>query len=156
MLQSALSRLLPYGAILSFMLGLSSQADEVASPKLPQLVRPIDLYYPEPARRLNQQGRVLVEFQISRKGRAVDATIVSAEPQKVFDRVVTEYMRAVEYSVPGDWEASGGSHHKYRISFVFLLRPCREGEPCEEPAGFPADTSVTVTGSPLAPRRGTE
>jgi TonB family protein len=124
--------------------------------ELPTLPKPItvpclnDDFYPSPAMRLGQEGRVLVEFKISSKGRAVDVRIAAAEPQGVFDRSVIGFMRCMEFAVPTDWEASGGTHHEYTISFVFRLRPCPGSVPREEPVTFPADyRPIIVTGSTI-------
>jgi TonB family protein len=154
MLRSHLSVLLAccLAAGLSSALCSSSRADQVDSPKLPKS-KPsaAGVFYPEKARRLNQQGRVLVEFAVSSKGRVVDTAIVSSEPRGAFEDAVKAYMKSVEFDVPRDWEASGGSQHKYHFSFVFILRPCRETVPCEEPAPFEADGAIKVTGSSLPP-----
>jgi TonB family protein len=109
---------------------------------------PVPDYYPAPAKRLSQEGRVLVAFKISSAGRAVDIRIAAAEPQVVFDGTVTALIRGLEFTVPSDWEASGRSHREYTFSFVFRLSPCLA--PCEPLAPFPADyMPVTITGSRL-------
>jgi len=91
-----------------------------------------------------------VEFAISAKGRVTDFAVTSAEPPGVFDSVVTAYVRALQFDVPSDWEASGGAAHKFHFGFVFLLRPCRDGGPCQELEPLPADQSFTVKTEPLA------
>jgi TonB family protein len=126
------------------------QADDAEGAKLPKFKPGALGYYPNAALRLSQQGRVLVEFEISPEGRAVDLTITSSEPQGVFDKTVTMYVLGGQFDVPSDWETSGGTHRRYHMSFLFLLRPCRATGPCEELAPFPADGSVTVTRPPLA------
>jgi len=143
------------GALLLCALSYPSLADEPGSVKLPagknyrSLVS--DSWYPQRARRLSQQGRVLVEFGISSKGRAVDITVPSSEPAGVFDKTATTFVRAVEFDVPRDWEVSDASHHRFRLSFVFLLRPCLDTGSCEEVAQFPSDGNFTVTEVPLTP-----
>jgi TonB family protein len=151
------SYLLPLGlAVMLCVFGAFSPADEAPSPKLPALKKSglPALFYPAPARRLSQQGRVLVEFAISPKGRVVDASVTSADPRGVFDDTAISYVRALEFDVPADWESSGGPNHRYHFSFVFLFRPCLDTTPCEELAPLPADRSVTVTTPPLAPAPG--
>jgi TonB family protein len=156
MLRSPPAHLLSHhlAAILLLALAFSLQAEEPVVPKLPTLKSPhsvVGLFYPERAVRLGQQGRVLVEFAISPKGRPVDVAVTAAEPQGVFNDTVTSYIRALQFDVPTDWEASGAARVKYHISFVFLLRPCREGVPCDDIVQFPADSSVMITRPPLAP-----
>lgn len=109
--------------------------------------------YPPAARRRGLQGRVLVEFTISPTGRVDDPpTVLAAEPEN--DTVLPEgalmYMRAARFAVPADWQAAGGPSRKFRCSFVFLLRPCRENDACDEPAPyFGADRWFTITASPI-------
>ena len=139
--------------LLAYAQCLPSLADELQTLKLPSLRagRSGVLLYPEPARRLNQQGRVLAEFQIAPNGHVVNLSIKSAEPEGVFDKTVTTYMRSLEFDVPKDWEVSAGSRHAFHLSFIFLLRPCRETVPCDELLPFAADSSIKVTGSSLPP-----
>jgi TonB family protein len=156
MLRSRPSHLLSHhlAPILLCALAFSLQAEEPVLPKLPKIKNPhsvAGLFYPMRAVRLSQQGRVLVEFAISPEGRAVDVTVAAAEPQGVFDDTVTSYIRGLQFDVPTNWEASGAALLKYHISFAFLLRPCRDGVPCDDIPQFPADSSVTITRPPVAP-----
>ena len=76
------------GVILSLALG-TSLADEASAPKLPKILkqrRDAD-WYPDALRLKQQEGRVLVEFQISPEGQAVKVDIVSSEPRRAFDSV---------------------------------------------------------------------
>jgi TonB family protein len=127
-----------------------AQADESQALKLPKfkITRAWDDPYPDRARRLDQQGRVLVEFEISSKGRVVDPKIVSAEPPGAFESTVTALVRGWKFDVPSNWESLGGTTHAFHAGFIFILRPCRTTGPCDV-APFPADTSITITGSRL-------
>jgi TonB family protein len=154
MLQSRLSRLFPLCLAAAFIcvVCFPLHAEEAEALKLPKVkdYHGQDSWYPAPAQRLGQQGRVLVEFKISSKGRVVDLRIASAEPQGVFDSTVKKYMRALEFDVPGDWEASGGTNHKFHFGFVFRLQSCPGAVSRVEPVPFPADyRHITVTGSAI-------
>jgi TonB family protein len=154
MQQSPLSRLYSFGFAAAFIcvLCFPLYADEAEPLPLPKPIKgaPPDDFYPAPARRLGQEGRVLVAFKISSAGRVVDMRIAAAEPKGVFDNAATTYMRSREFSVPNDWEASGGTHHEYTISFSFRLSPCPGSVPREQPVTFPASYQpITVTGSTL-------
>lgn len=109
--------------------------------------------YPPVARRRGLQGRVLVEFTISPTGRVNDPpTVLAAEPENaaVLQDGALMYMRAVRFAVPADWQAAGGPSRKFRFSFVFLLRPCRQNDACDEPAPyFGADRWFTISASPV-------
>jgi TonB family protein len=136
-------------SLVAALVCVSSRADETAPVKVPHIKNFSGLFYPNSAKRLDQQGRVLLEFAISAKGRATDLAVTSAEPPGVFDGVVAKYVQALQFEVPSDWEASGGARRKFHFGFLFLLRPCRDTGPCEELEPFPADQSFTVKTAPL-------
>ena len=144
------------GAMLFCMIDPAGHAEAAGLLKLPKLKtsEPTADFYPPAARRLGIQGRVLVEFTISPRGRvSYPPTVILAEPEgRILQEGALSYVRRLEFDVRSDWEASGGPHHKFRFSFVFLLLPCREGEPCEEPAPyFGADRWFTITAPPADP-----
>lgn len=88
--------------------------------------------YPASARRQGIQGRVLVEFTITAKGRTTDIKVVKSEPEGIFDDAVRSAMRGIKFTVPEDWEASGGDKQPYTLSYVFKLNPCST-ENCSPP-----------------------
>jgi TonB family protein len=106
--------------------------------------------YPSAARRLNQQGRVWMEFSISAQGRATGIKILAAEGARTFQEAVEKYMRDAQFAVPADWDASGGPARRLRWNVLFHLRPCPAGGACEELKPFAEhETVVTITGAPL-------
>ncbi|MBV8910345.1 MAG: energy transducer TonB, partial [Gammaproteobacteria bacterium] len=112
--------------------------------------------YPLAARRLDIQGRVLVEFTISPTGRVPRAptVLLAEEPEGrvILQTAASNYVRGMQFKVPTNWNAVGGPHHKFRVSFVFLLRPCPDGALYEEPAPyFGADRWFKITAPPLEP-----
>ena len=144
------------GAVLACTIRPIAHADEGVVWKLPKLRTPAPTadFYPLAARRLGIQGRVLVEFVISSKGRVTfpPTVLLAEEPEGrvILQTAALSYVRQAQFDVPSDWQASGGAQHKFRFSVVFLLRPCREAEPCEEPAPyFGADRSFTITAPPV-------
>jgi TonB family protein len=82
------------------------------------------LAYPGSAQRAGLQGRVLTAFNISRKGRAQDIEIVSAEPPEEFDATAIRAVKQVRFTVPRDWEDSGGETYRFQLSVLFRLNPC--------------------------------
>jgi hypothetical protein len=113
-------------------------------------------WYPSASVRLCEQGRGLVEFAISPTGRATDVSDVSSQvdkwtlwPARLEDAAL-RYVRALEFDVPSDWEAS--AKRRYRFSFIFLVRPsCCIALSCKEKEmvpPFPADYSLTVIAPP--------
>lgn len=130
-------------------------AEEPGSLQLPKLKTsgPTARLYPPAARRRHEEGRVLVEFAISPKGRVIDPPAVTlAEPEDGTLRLqeaALSYVRQVEFDIPSNWAESGGPRRKFHFSFVFLIRPCQEAEPCVEPAPyFGADRWFTIAAPP--------
>jgi len=126
---------------------VGASADE-ATVALPPILG-ISYDYPASARRLNQQGRFLVELSINAAGRTTDVALLAAEPQGVFDRSLVVNLRRLRFRVPHDWQSSGRSARRFRVNVLFLIRPCREKGPCAELPPLTADPTITFTGSPI-------
>ncbi len=118
-----------------------------AKPALPQLsVELSSLSYPNNAQRAGVQGRVLVAFTITKKGRADNIEIVSAEPAAEFDLVATKAVKQVRFTVPEDWETSGADQHRFQLSVLFKLGPC-PAETCTAPKAHETADDFLVIGS---------
>lgn len=99
--------------------------EPTAKRSLPQLSVDLNsLTYPASAQRAGVQGRVLLAFNISRKGRADDVDILTADPADEFDAAATRAIKQVRFTVPDDWEKSGGETHRFQLSVLFKLSPC--------------------------------
>jgi TonB family protein len=108
-------------------------------------------WYPAIEARKNEQGRALVEFAIGPTGHVSDMSLVSSEPggaENYFGNAAWQYVRLLEFDAPNNWKSPGAPRKRYRFSFVFLLRPCRDLNLCEEVAPYPADYSLTVITAP--------
>lgn len=102
-------------------------------------------YYPAAAAKLNLQGRVLVEFNITRKGKVDNVTIVDSDPETVFDSSVRNALKDVKFTVPKDWEDSAAAMHRFRLSYVFKIYPCPT-DPCKAPEPHDAaDDSMVIS-----------
>ena len=147
---------LGFGAVLLCVFGAAVCAVGSKPLKLPHLKTPAPTAanYPLRAARLNQEGRVLVEFKISQKGRVSALAVTLAEPSGAFDAAALHYVRDLQFDVPTDWEASGGMDQSFHFGFIFLLRPCQVTGPCEELAPYTADRSFWIIQAPLPPARG--
>ena len=145
-----------FGAVLLFVLGAAVCAEGMEHLELPRLKTPAPTaeYYPFRAVQLNQEGRVLVEFKISQKGRVSALAVTLAEPSGAFDAAALHYVHDLQFDVPIDWEASGGMDQSFHFGFIFLLRPCQVTGPCEELAPYAADRSFWIIQAPLPPSRG--
>jgi TonB family protein len=124
-------RLTTRGSVLlaAFLLVSGGMVFGQASPSvkrtLPQLS--VDLGsvdYPGALQRQGIQGRVLVAFTITKRGRVNDPIIMDAEPTHDFDSVAIKAVKQVRFTVPDDWEATGDSAYQYQLSVLFKLSPC--------------------------------
>lgn len=147
---------LSFGAALLFVLGAAVCANGSKRPELPHLKTPAPTadIYPLRALRLNQEGRVLVEFKISKKGRVSALAVTLSEPVSAFDGAALHYVHDLEFDVPADWGSSGGTNRSFHFGFIFLLRPCQTAGPCEELAPYSADRSFWIVQAPLPPPQG--
>src|SRR5690348_9692815 len=68
-------------------------------------------YYPNSALKKSVQGRVLLDFTITRRNRIEDVTIVDSDPQSIFDSAAKKALGDIKFTVPADWESSGASLH---------------------------------------------
>jgi TonB family protein len=129
------------------MFGWALAVAQTASPavKLPSMDAPLkESYFPTAAAKRGIQGRVLVEFNITRRGKVDEVTILEADPEKVFDSSVRDALRDVRFTVPADWESSGAASHRFRLSYVFKIYPCPE--PCKAPTPHEsADDSMVIS-----------
>jgi TonB family protein len=144
------------GAVLFLVLGGAVCASGSKPLELPHLKTPAPTAgnYPLRAVRLNQEGRVLVEFKISQKGRVSALAVTMAEPAGAFDAAALHYVHDLEFDVPTNWATSGGTNHSFHFGFIFLLRPCQSIGACEEPVPYSADRSFWIIQAPLPPLQG--
>lgn len=92
---------------------------------LPQLnIKLENINYPAAALKNNVVGRVLVGFNITKRGRADTPIIMSSEPLGVFEDVAIDAIKQVRFTVPDDWAKVGGPEHRFEVSVLFKLNPC--------------------------------
>jgi len=114
-----------------FLSASLTHADEVRLPMPAITVELNKTPYPDAALKNQLQGRVLVAFNISKRGRAEEENVVEAEPQDVFEKSALDLVKKVKFSVPDNWEQAAGPLQRYRLSVVYKLYPCPE--PCTSP-----------------------
>jgi TonB family protein len=116
------------GLLVTFMLSpamLSAQETSPAKHALPQLnVDLASVTYPSALQRQGVQGRVLVAFTITKRGKVNDPAVVNAEPAGEFDSVAIKAVKQVRFTVPDNWEDSGNSVYQFQLSVLFKLSPC--------------------------------
>jgi len=104
--------------------------------------------YPSVALKNSVQGRVLVEFTITRRSKIEDVTVIDSQPQGIFDSAAKKTLGAVKFTVPKDWEDTGGVTHRFTLSIVFKLSPCPT-TPCVAPQPHDtADDFLIITATP--------
>ncbi|MGB8692715.1 MAG: energy transducer TonB [Steroidobacteraceae bacterium] len=82
-------------------------------------VRALDAVYPPKALKLGQQGRVVVEFTLDRKGRASEPRVVEASLPGVFDAAALQAVRGGRY----DTAALGSSGLPRRARLLVSFKP---------------------------------
>jgi TonB family protein len=137
-------------ALAAMMIGMA-WAQETAGQvhTMPRLKRihSVEDYYPEVARRYGQHGRVVVEFKINGRGRAVDPVIVETGPTPQFDDSARRLVKSLEYDVQPGWEQSASADHRYRLSVKYRLFQCVPGKRCDGRGSEPVPDDSDVDGT---------
>jgi hypothetical protein len=104
------------------VVGPPASADKLARVKHPRMiVPPMDLY-PAPARRLNEEGVVDVEYSIDGNGHARDVKQLYASSPHLGTHL-PEYLKSAAFRVPTTWEQTGSQNERYTMEFQFALSP---------------------------------
>ena len=82
------------------------------------------IYYPDQAKRLEAQGRILLGFQINDRGRATRISIESAEASKILSDSAVAILKEFVFERPAAPASAAAGSEQYRISVVFELEPC--------------------------------
>lgn len=131
--------------LLNTLWSFTVHADDERPPMPPMTIALNATPYPTPALKSLTQGRVLVAFNITKKGRADSENVVDAEPLDVFESTALSAIRKVKFAVPPDWEDKAGPLQRYRLSVVFKLYPCPP-ETCTSPkAHDEADDFIIIS-----------
>ena len=132
----------------------SLPADEWGSESPPppcKLSRTDADYFPDAARALGLQGRVLVEFGLTEHGTPTGLRILAQEPQGIyFGREALALTMMFHCCMRKEWSGPGASTLRFRMSYVFRLVPCRD--PCRPVVPYRA-LSETVFITAEAPQR---
>lgn len=90
-------------------------------PRLPAFKRLLGIHYPEPAKGLNQEGSVLVEFSIDSDGKTTDVKVIRSDSPS-FAEVAMKGFSESTFKVPADWNSSNAAF-RYRVAIVFCFPP---------------------------------
>jgi TonB family protein len=106
---------------------LRGVADEpLSTASEPEILPPIKsskgVYYPEAAKRVGLEGKVLVAFDIVADGRVANVAILFSD-ESAFENTAREYMSGLRFEVPSNWASSASRYQRYHIGFVFCIPP---------------------------------
>jgi TonB family protein len=114
-------------------------------PVLPKIKAQGTFYYPDKAKRLNVQGRLLLGFKINDHGRAAEIKIDSAEGSQILADSAVTIVRSLVFERPAAPASAVLGSQLYRMSFVFELTPCGRLQHFD----VPKDAQISVCGSRL-------
>jgi TonB family protein len=103
------------------------------------------IYYPDQAKRLEAQGRILLGFQINDRGRATRISIESAEASKLLSDSAVTILKEMVFERPATPASAVVGSEQYRMSIVFELEPCGGLQHFD----VPKDARISVCGSRL-------
>jgi TonB family protein len=106
------------------------------------------IYYPDQAKRLEAQGRVLLGFQINHRGRATRISIERAESSKLLSDSAVAILKELVFERPAAPASAVVNSEQYRMSIVFELEPCGGLQHFD----VPKDARISVCGSRLGRR----
>lgn len=95
---------------------------ETEAQALPPLKNSKAIHYPEAAKRVGLEGKVLVAFDIVADGRVANLSIISSD-DRAFEKTAKEYMSGIRFEVPSNWATSDSRYQRYHIGFVFCIPP---------------------------------
>jgi TonB family protein len=121
-------------------------AESQSSPVLPKIKSPgKGIYYPDQAKRLEAQGRILLGFGINDRGRATRISIESAEASKLLSDSAVAILKELVFERPAAPASAALGSEQYRMSIVFELEPCGGLQHFD----VPKDARISVCGSRL-------
>jgi TonB family protein len=100
--------------------------------------------YPDQAKRMNAQGRILLGFEIDNRGRAMQINIESAEANKILSDSAVSVLKAMKFELPAV-PGSTATSQQYRLSVVFEMTPCGRLHHFD----VPKDAQILFCGTPL-------
>ena len=103
------------------------------------------IYYPDQAKRLEAQGRILLGFEINDRGRATQISIESAEASKLLSDSAVAILKEFVFERPAAPASTVVGSLQYRMSVVFELEPCGGLQHFD----VPKDARISVCGSRL-------
>jgi TonB family protein len=104
--------------------GLADELLSTASEQqiLPPVKSSKGIYYPDAAKRVGLEGKVLVAFDIAADGRVANLAILFSD-ESAFENTAREYMSGLRFEVPGSWASSASRYQRYHVGFVFCIPP---------------------------------
>ena len=111
--------------ILAFPIrGLADHSDSAAAsqPPLPKMKSTKGLYYPDGAKRVGAEGKVIIGFDIAADGRATNIALISSDG-KIFEQPSMELLKSATFELPKGNDGQDIHEARYRLGLVFCLPP---------------------------------
>src|ERR1700733_9726193 len=111
--------------ILAFPIGgLADEADSTAArqPPLPKMKIGAGIYYPDAAKRLGIEGKVIIGFDIATDGRATNVSLVSSD-DTIFEKPAMDLLKSATFELPKGENGEVIHETRYRLGMVFCLPP---------------------------------
>jgi TonB family protein len=104
--------------------GMADQSDAVTSEPstLPKIKTSKGLYYPDRAKLLGQEGKVIVAFDIAENGQATNSSLVFSD-NNLFVKPSMDFVASLSLELPKTESGTEIRQARYRIGFVFCLPP---------------------------------
>jgi TonB family protein len=129
------------------MLVFATVRGEEIRPPLPEMKLELNSsFYPTAAKDARVQGRVLVAFNISKRGKIEKENVVEAEPLGAFEESALSVLKKIKFTVPDNWDDIAGPLQRYRLSVLFKISPCPP-DTCTAPKAYDESDDFVIVGT---------
>ena len=111
------------------------------------------MVYPPDAQRRGIQGIVDLSFNIDNEGRVRQLRLTSSGDGSL-DVAAKDYVQALQYQLPSDWQARGYADLRFDIELQFSLAEAGKRCPAGTDPHLPQAEVVTICSARLPPHRG--
>jgi len=103
-------------------------------------------YYPEKAKQLGLQGRLLIDFSIDRNGHPTAVVAVDPDPRiALLTRAAISYMGSLHCAGSADPSSTQPKLRRYQLGFIFDFGLCLPTGPCTPPVPYPSVEMIRIT-----------
>jgi TonB family protein len=129
------------------LLAFATARGDDARPPLPDMKLELNsAFYPSVARESRTQGRVLLAFNINKRGKVEQENVVQSEPAGTFDESAIRVLKKIKFTVSDDWDEKAGPLQRYRLTVLFKISPCPP-ETCTAPKTYDDSDDFVIVGA---------